>query len=115
MTNKVYMLALVALLGIGGCSSDGDERRQKYLDADYYTRLELPPDLTAPEDSKQLVSPQPTPDALEKFKSESAKVGVAANTEEAGVPVSIKVEGARLVMVCSGWKSMKIRTNYGRS
>ena len=64
MFNRVYLLGLAVLLGIGGCSSDGDERREEYLDADYYTRLELPPDLTAPENSKQLASPQPADEAM---------------------------------------------------
>lgn len=100
MVNMVYLLVLSALLAISGCSSDGDERRQEYLDADYYTRLELPPDLTAPEDSKQLVSPQPTPEAIKKFESDSAEVGTADaeldGDAAAPVPVGIKLEGARI-------------------
>lgn len=95
MYNRVYFLSLLAVLAIGGCSSDGDERRQEYLDADYYSRLELPPDLTAPKDSKQLGSPQPTPEAIKKFQSDSAKVG-KAETEAAPVAVGINVEGARI-------------------
>lgn len=95
MVNKVYVVGLIAMLAISGCSSDGDERREEYLDANYYTRLELPPDLTAPEGSKQLVSPQPTPEAMKKFESESADVGKAESLITP-VPVGVKVEGARI-------------------
>ena len=96
MFNRVYLLGLVTMLAISGCSSDGDERRQAYLDADYYTRLELPPDLTAPESSKQLVSPKPAPEAIEEFERDSAEVGKAEAKTKAVVPVGIKVEGARI-------------------
>jgi outer membrane protein assembly factor BamC len=95
MYNRVYLLSLVVLLSIAGCSSDGDERRQKYLDADYYTRLELPPDLTSPEESKQLTSPQPTPEAMEQFKRDSADVG-KFTPNVAPILVGISVSGARI-------------------
>lgn len=95
MYDRVYLLILAALLAISGCSSDGNERREEYLDADYYTRLELPPDLTAPEDSKQLVSPQPTPEAIEQYERDSAEIG-KVDTEVAPVPIGIKVQGARI-------------------
>lgn len=70
-------LLLVAVLAaaIVGCSSDGEERRQQYLDADYYTRLELPPDLTQPGNSQQLSVPKPTDDAMAKFKTDTEHLG----------------------------------------
>ena len=95
MFNKIYLLSLVALLSIGGCSSDGDERRQEYLDADYYTRLELPPDLTAPESSKQLTSPQPGAEAMAQFERDSAEVG-KFESNIAQILIGIKVDGARI-------------------
>lgn len=95
MVYKGYFLGLLAILAISGCSSDGNERREEYLDASYYTRLELPPDLTAPEESKQLVSPQPTTEAMKKFRDDSAEVG-SAEDEAAPVAVGMKVEGARI-------------------
>lgn len=95
MGYRVYLLSLAALLSIGGCSSDGDERRQEYLDADYYTRLELPPDLTAPEDSKQLVSPQPTAEATAQFERDSAEVG-KFESNVAQIFIGINVDGARI-------------------
>ena len=50
MSRKLFSIAvLIAAMFLQACGSDGDTRREEYLDADYYTRLELPPDLTAPE------------------------------------------------------------------
>lgn len=95
MYKRVYFLSLVVFLVFSGCSSEGDVRRQEYLDADYYTRLELPPDLTAPEDSKQLVSPQPSPEALKKYERDSAEIG-KADVDVVAIPVGIKVDGARI-------------------
>jgi outer membrane protein assembly factor BamC len=95
MFGRVYLWGLIVLLAVSGCSSDGDERRQEYLDADYYTRLELPPDLTAPEESKQLVSPQPSAEAMEQFEKDSAEVG-KFESNIAPIVVGIKVEGARI-------------------
>lgn len=92
MLKQIYFAAIAAVLIAGGCSSDGNERRQEYLDADYYTRLELPPDLTAPVDKNQLAAPRPTEDASERFKNDTANLGA----EEATVPVGMKVKGARL-------------------
>lgn len=94
MRNKVYLLSLTALLSLGGCGSDGNERRQEYLDADYYTRLELPPDLTAPETSKQLVSPKPSPEAVWRFEHDSAKVGKFKPS--GAVHISAHIDGARM-------------------
>ena len=68
MLKQIYFVAIAAVLISSGCSSDGDERRQEYLDADYYTRLELPPDLTSTANKNQLSDPKPTEEAEAKFK-----------------------------------------------
>lgn len=84
MRLKCILLALCTLTIIA-CSSDGDERRQQYLDADYYTRLELPPDLTEPSTTQQLSVPKPTDAAMEKFKADSAHLG---KIDSEGLPVA---------------------------
>jgi len=94
MLKQIHFVALAAALIAGGCSSDGNERRQEYLDADYYTRLELPPDLTTTMEKDQLNAPKPTDDATERFKRDTANLGTEGAT--ATVPVAMKVEGARL-------------------
>ena len=72
----LYVLFSMLLLAqLTACSSDGDEKRQAYLDADYYTRLELPPDLTHPDESRQLSLPEPTGKAKASFKRDSANLG----------------------------------------
>ena len=92
MLKQIYLAAITAVLMTGGCSSDGNERRQAYLDADYYTRLEVPPDLTTPVDKNQLTAPQPTPEATAKFKKDVEHLG----EEKSEKKVTIKVQGARL-------------------
>ena len=94
MLRPIYLMAIFAALIVGGCSSDGNKRRQEYLDADYYTRLELPPDLTAPEDKNQLAAPKPTEEAVERFKRDTVNLG--EGKDEARVPVAMKVANARL-------------------
>lgn len=94
MFKQMYFAALAAALLISGCSSDGNERREKYLDADYYTRLELPPDLTATDDSSQLNVPRPSDEATAKFKQETASLGSAS--KPAAVGIAFNVKGARM-------------------
>ncbi len=73
MRKPVLLLCLVSLLGLlSACSSDSEVRRQQYLDADYYTRLELPPDLTRPDDSRALRVPRPGDKAMQRFHQETA-------------------------------------------
>lgn len=94
MLKQSYFVTLAIVLIVAGCSSDGNERRQAYLDADYYKRLELPPDLTAPADKSQLNIPKPTDEATERFKRETANLGTGE--EEAVVHVAMQVKGARM-------------------
>lgn len=93
MLKQMYYVAMAAVL-IAGCSSDGNERRQEYLDADYYTRLELPPDLTSPLDKNQLTAPKPTDEAAEQFRQETASLGEAG--AESPIALALKVKGARI-------------------
>ena len=79
----VYLICASAIV-VSGCSSDGDERRQEYLDAGYYGRLELPPDLTDPATKQQLSVPKPTDAAIEKFRAETEHLG---KTNEDGEPL----------------------------
>jgi len=92
MLKQIYFVVLTATLLVGGCSSDGDERRQEYLDADYYTRLELPPNLTLSTDEKQLDIPKPTEEAITRFKQATADIG----SGKQNVAMAIKVKGARV-------------------
>ncbi|MDH3342932.1 MAG: outer membrane protein assembly factor BamC [Gammaproteobacteria bacterium] len=94
MLNKLYFVVFATALMIGGCSSDGNERRQEYLDADYYTRLELPPDLTSSIEKDQLSIPRPSDEATTRFKQDTANLG-SAETQNT-VAMAIKVKGARM-------------------
>jgi outer membrane protein assembly factor BamC len=70
-----FILIAVAVTAIVACSSSGEVRRQKYLDADYYGRLEMPPNLTEPSTSQQLSIPKPTDAVMKKFKEDTKNVG----------------------------------------
>lgn len=56
---------LLAVIGIGACSSNGD--RPEYQGAEYYRNLEVPPDLTRPDDRDALTIPKPSEEALQRF------------------------------------------------
>jgi len=92
MFKQMFFAALVAAVVISGCSSDGNERREKYLDADYYTRLELPPDLTSTDEQNQLSAPKPSDEATARFKQETAHLGSGKKQNT----VAMSVKGARL-------------------
>ena len=97
MIDRFFTSIIFIAVIVSGCSSDGDERRQAYLDADYYTRLELPPDLTSPDDAKQMVAPVPKEEAIEKFKRESSHVGKAGQDgEKLPATIAMQVKGARM-------------------
>lgn len=57
------------MLVLVGCSTEGEIRRAEYLDADYLTRLELPPDLIFEGGSAILKIPVPTKQAMQKFQA----------------------------------------------
>ena len=94
MVKQIYFVAITAALITSGCSSDGNERRQAYLDADYYTRMELPPDLTSTIDKKQLSVPKPTDEATKRFRQDTADLG--SGESKNAVAMMSKVKGARL-------------------
>ncbi len=94
MVKNIYFVAIATALIAAGCSSDGNERRQKYIDADYYTRLEIPPDLTPTNESKQLTTPKPADEAMAKFKQDTANLG--GSKKEAKVAMAAGAEGTHL-------------------
>lgn len=65
-------IIVTGLLVISACSTEGDRRRAEYLDADYLTRLELPPDLIYADKNAgntQLTLPEPTEKALKQYRA----------------------------------------------
>ncbi|MDA3868888.1 MAG: outer membrane protein assembly factor BamC [Gammaproteobacteria bacterium] len=94
MVKNIYFVAIAAALIAAGCSSDGNERRQEYIDADYYTRLEIPPDLTSTNENKQLNTPKPADEAMAKFKQDTADLGGSKAQDK--VAMVAGVEGAHL-------------------
>lgn len=85
MFKYIYFVVVALVLVVSGCSSDGDKRRQEYLDADYYTRLEIPPDLTSNVGKEQLNAPRPTDRAVEKFKEDTRHLGTDESKKSTGV------------------------------
>ena len=66
------LIIVTCLFVLSACSTEGDRRRAEYLDADYLTRLELPPDLIYEDKNAsrtQLVLPKPTEKALKQYKA----------------------------------------------
>lgn len=93
MKNSVInVLTLSALVALSACSSEGDRRKAEYLEADYFGRLELPPDLTETVADQQLSIPKPTDKALSSF-NKAAEVNTASARTMVGVP---KVKGVHL-------------------
>jgi len=95
MRFKFILIAVVAMV-IVGCSSSAEVRRQKYLDADYYTRLEMPPNLTEPSASQQLSVPKPTDAAMEKFKQDTKDIGKPGYKATTAGPVLPPLKGVQL-------------------
>jgi outer membrane protein assembly factor BamC len=91
-----FILIAVAVTAIVACSSSGEVRRQKYLNADYYTRLEMPPDLTETSSSQQLSIPKPTDDALKKFKEDTKNIGTPGAKTASAEPVLPPLKGVQL-------------------
>jgi len=61
----LFALALLPLLAaVSSCSND----RPVYQGAEYYKNLEVPPDLTEPDTAEQLRVPDPTEEALQRFR-----------------------------------------------
>ncbi len=56
------------LLTLSACGAFGGDERPVYQGAEYYKNLEVPPDLTAPDTSDQLVVPSASEEALQRFR-----------------------------------------------
>ena len=66
---RLYII-VTCMYVMSACSTEGDRRRAEYLDANYLTRLELPPDLIYEDKNAsltQLILPKPTQKALKKY------------------------------------------------
>ena len=98
------LLLLSVLVALTACSSDSEVRRQEYLDADYYTRLELPPDLTAPDTSRALRVPKPGKQAMQHFKQQTAELPPAESdeAETASNKVAVTIPGIEMHTDASG-------------
>lgn len=96
------VLVLVSVLVVSACTT-GDRRQAKYLQADYLTQLELPPNLIADEarvTRSQLNLPKPTETAISSYRTGVTAMGgpeekavVAEKKEPQVAPV---FEGLRL-------------------
>ena len=100
---RKFLLVSLALT-LAACSSDSEVRRQEYLDADYYTRLELPPDLTAPDTSRALRVPKPGKQAMQHFKQQTAALLPAEGdeAETASNKVAVSIPGIEMHTDASG-------------
>ena len=74
--NRIILLA-VALLFLNACSSDGDER-PTYLDSQSLKALEIPPQLTRPNNTEELQIPVPSAKALAALQSRGDVEGTVA-------------------------------------
>ena len=94
MLRFVFMVTCV--FAMVACSTDGDRRRAEYLDADYLTQLELPPDLIEADGSNdlrdtQLKLPKPSAKAMQTYKASLADNKSPKVKGEAVVDLSQKV------------------------
>ncbi len=63
LTIVVPVLALTA-----ACGLFGGDKRPEYQGAEYYKNLEVPPDLTAPDNRDAVTVPTPSDEALQRFR-----------------------------------------------
>ncbi len=95
------------------CSSGGDEKRQAYLDADYYSRLEFPPDLTRPDDSRQMKIPAPTEKAAQHFQRETAHLGQARTSDTGATAAKAGQAGDSETVVMPAISSARLQSQEG--
>ena len=74
---KRFFLLSLAVVLLGACSSDGDER-PAYLDSHSLKSLEIPPQLTRPNNSEELKIPEPSAKALASLQTSGAVEGMVA-------------------------------------
>lgn len=72
----IFLLALLAGL-VSACSSDGEER-PAYLDSQSLKALEIPPQLTRPDNTEELKIPEPSAKALAMLRSDGTVEGTVA-------------------------------------
>ena len=101
-TIRTPLLALSLSSLLAACSSSEERssaRMEAYLDADYYTRLELPPDLTEPSFSKEAILPEPTVDAKQRHQQQTRDIMAAAEADRqsaATTTAAVVLAGAAL-------------------
>lgn len=76
--NRIILLVLAALF-VTACSSDGEERPE-YLDSQSLSALEVPPQLTRPDNSEELKIPEPSARALATLQKGGDMEGTVAPT-----------------------------------
>ncbi len=64
---KIAGVVCTALV-LSSCGLFGGDKRPVYQGAEYYKNLEVPPDLTEPDTGDQLRVPDPTEEALQRFR-----------------------------------------------
>ncbi|MDQ1363052.1 MAG: outer membrane protein assembly factor BamC, partial [Pseudomonadota bacterium] len=74
--NRIILLSLLAAL-VSACSSDGEERPE-YLDSQSLQALEIPPQLSRPNNSEELKIPEPSARALATLQESGAVEGLVA-------------------------------------
>ncbi|MBI3188904.1 MAG: outer membrane protein assembly factor BamC [Gammaproteobacteria bacterium] len=74
--NRLILLVLAAVF-VTACSSDGEERPE-YLDSQSLSALEIPPQLTRPDNSEELKIPQPSAKALASLQKGGVMEGTVA-------------------------------------
>jgi uncharacterized lipoprotein len=89
---NLYLVSITVLLSVltatlTACGAFGGDERPVYQGAEYYKNLEIPPDLTAPDTSRQLGVPQPSAAALQNF----------IDNNELSSTVSPTFDGVRIV------------------
>ena len=63
-----WLVLLLMALSTASCGLFGGDERPVYQGAEYYKNLEVPPDLTEPDTSNQLIVAKPTEEALQRFR-----------------------------------------------
>jgi outer membrane protein assembly factor BamC len=74
--NRIFLLSLLAVF-VAACSSDGEERPE-YLDSQSLPALEVPPQLTRPNNSEELKIPVPSARALSTLQESAVMTGMVA-------------------------------------
>jgi uncharacterized lipoprotein len=84
---SITVLLSILTATLTACGAFGGDERPVYQGAEYYKNLEIPPDLTAPDTSRQLGVPQPSAAALQNF----------IDNNELSSTVSPTFDGVRIV------------------